>query len=308
MATQPPPTRNDIGSNFPPLDPPERLATRLELEQAEFIQRAMKLDMDSYGLPERPATDEDASILIDWEVERQKLAREVEKTRVAVGRPYLEAQRVANEFAKEIVSPLDARAKVIVSRVDAYRTAKREAEDARRREQERLEREKAQALAKEQREAEQAAEAARQTAAKAAEAIRAAETQEARDAAESQMREANAIAAEQSQAAEQAAEGAAQAGRVADAVEKSLDPTKMGQASKVSAGGGSASGTTVWRGQITDADKLMASLGPLGPGFLNDDITSAIARLVKGGARDLPGVTIRPETETSIRAKRPSKS
>ncbi len=300
------PPDHAIGANKPPLDEAEQLEKRLELEQAEFIQRGMDLDIQSHTLPERPSTDEEVALLIDWELARAKLDKAVEAQRLATGRPYLEAQRVINEFAKSITKPLDERKVVIVARVKVYQDAKRAKEEADRREHERLERERVAQEQERQRLANEAAAKAKAEADAAAEKIRTAGTETERAAAEVEMRDASATASEALQEAEQAGKAAAGAERVADAVGKTLDGGKLSQAARTTSGGGSALGKRVWRGQITDAVKVLESLGPLGLHFGDDDIRTAIDRAVKAGLRNpaLPGVNIFEDSEVNIRASR----
>ena len=299
-----------IGHNVAPLDHADDLVRRLELENAELFAEAVKLDEDARKLPKSPSTDEESGTVQDHVVAVKKLRKRIEDLRTTEGRPYLDATKALNALASDYDDPLGELAKTLTERVGIYAKAKAERERAERLERERLERERAE----EERRKEEAAraEAARiqREADEAAAKIRKAKDAEAREAAEKEMREKEAAAAVLRKQAEAASEQAAKSERRADAAEKAAHGD-VGKMSKVSAGGSTSSVSAFWEFHITDAEKLIASLGPLGPYLSNDTIQQAVGRAVREHTSaktittlKLPGVTITESTKTNISARR----
>lgn len=302
------------GGNVPPLDAPDQLPKRLELEYRDLIAEAADMETARFGLPEAPATDEEAAQVSDFVVKLKGLAKRMETARTTSGRPYLEGQRVINDFFGGFIGDIelqtDPRKGALVERVNIFSRAKAERERAERLERERLERVAAEA--KRQEEEAQRQEAARlQAAADAAAArIRQAADAATRAEAEKQMREADTAAAAARKAAEKAGDDAAKSERKADAFERAADGD-IGKLSKVSAGGSTSSVTMHWTHAITDAGKLLESMGPLGVHISNDAVIQAIGRIMREAektgtieALTVPGVRFFTQTQTNIRAAR----
>jgi hypothetical protein len=289
---------------------PVKLAERLELEHVELFDRAMALDAAGLKLPLEPQTDEESGALSDHVVALRSLAADAERARVEVGRPYLEGQRVTNATFAQIKEPCETGMKEFTRRVDAYRKAK-EARERRQREiAEQAERARA---AEAQRLADEAAAAARKSqeeADAAAAALKTAKTPEELAAAEQSLRDAEADASAQRRAAERHTEEVGQAEHAADANARAAAAPALGT---LSTGGASSGGSRRWVGRITDREKVLASLGPLGKWISNDAITQAIAAAVRDGVRDtkeapaFAGVSINHEEHTVIRSARKPK-
>lgn len=301
-----------LGDNKPPLEPAESLEKRLDLEQAALIGEAAALDVEFFKLPPDPATDEECAAVSGHVAKIKALNKKLEDARTTTGRPYLEANRVINGWFKEMTDPLALTADGLTKKVAAYARAKGEREAAERRQREAAERAAAEAARAEEQRQRAAADAAARSAEEAAARIRQAATPEARGEAETQMRQAEAQAGELREAAEASGKTAAQAERKADGHERAAggDLTRL---SRVAGATATASVSKVWAYTITDARKLLATLGPLAPYLSEMTISDAVARAVReqsqGGARPtivLPGVDIFQTDRANIRAARSS--
>lgn len=306
--------RERVGGNVPPLDPPETLAARLEREYAPVFSEVAQLKAASYGLPEKPATDEECGQLSDHVVKLARVARQLEDIRTTEGKPYLEGTRIINATFNDVRETIVAKgtglAAKLTERVRIYTAAKAERERAERLAREAEERKKVEAARAEEERQRKAAEAATAAADAAAAAIRNAATAAERNKAEAEMREQEGLASQARAGAEIASDAAAGAERRAETNARAA-AAPVSKFSKVAAGGSTASVTLRWTYRIDDMGKLRASLGPLESYLTEDIICAAVARAVReqslGGATPtikLPGVAIFQHEHTNISATR----
>lgn len=300
------------GSNFPPLDPPDTVEARIEREHAALFVEAAGLESEAFALPDTPKTDAECATITDHVVRVRRIAKRLDDARTEFGRPYLDATRKINALFGELHTPLVEKktglADRLTERVGIYARAKEEAERAERLERERIEREKAEAARREEDRKRQEAEAAQRAADEAAARVRAAQDAESRRAAQEEMQRQETIAAAARKDADKAEEEAGKSERRADVQARAAEGPGLG---RVSAAGSTSSVTKRWTHVITDADKLMASLGPLGAYLSNDTISQALARAVReaaaAGRADrlvLPGCRVFEESHTNVRAAR----
>lgn len=309
-------TPASMGDNFPPLDPPERITARLEREHAALLSEAANLEAESYGLPETPATDEEAAQVSDHIVKVKRVAAKLEDARTEAGRPYLEGQRNINTLFNDYRGPLVDKKTGLVDRlserVGIYNRAKEERERGERLERERLAREEAEAQRREEQRLRDVAEAAERAEQEAAARLRAAADQKARDAAQAEMQRQSAAAAAARKGADGAEKAAEKSERRAD-VDARVAAAPTGALGRVSAAGSTSSVTKFWTHTITDAGALMKSLGPLAEYLSNDTISQALARAVRERAAAgsienyvVPGVRFWQDSRTNVRAARGS--
>lgn len=303
-----------VGDNRPPLDDADHVGKRLEREHAALLAEASNLEAESYALPEAPETDADSAKISDFVIRVKRVAKRLDDTRTEAGRPYLEAGRVINALFNDYREPLIEKrtglADRLTERVTIYNNSKAEKERAERLERERQERARADEARREEQRKRDEAEAAQRRADEAAAQVRAATDKATREAAAAKMREEERTAASARREAETQATTAASAERKADQNERAASaPT--GQLGRVSDGGSTSSVSRKWTHTITDAGKLMASLGPLGEYLSNDTISQALARAVRERAAAgsietfvVPGCRFFQEAKTNITARR----
>lgn len=306
--------RTSLGGNNPPLDGPDHLGGRLERDHAALFAEVMALDVERFALPEAPETDDECAVVQDFIIKVKRVAKRLDDTRTEAGRPYLDAGRVINALFNDYREPLIEKrtglADRLTERVTIYNNAKAEKERAERLERERQERERAEVARREEQRQREEAEAAQRRADEAAAQVRAATDKASREAAAARMREEERAAAAARREAETQASAAASADRKADQNERAASaPT--GQLGRVSEGGSTSSVSRKWTHTITDAGKLMASLGPLGEYLSNDTISQALARAVRERAAAgsietfvVPGCRFFQEAKTNITARR----
>ena len=303
--------RERVGGNFPPLDHPTLLRTRLERDHAELIRAAAALELKLVDLPDAPADDAQCGALTEYVVEVKRLAKRVDDVRKEAKEPYLEGGRTVDAWFKELGDPLAGERGLVARvtpRITAYNRAKEERERAERRRQEEAARVAAAEAARKAQEERLAAERAAAEAEEAARRLRAAETDEARAAAFSDMQSAETVAQAARSIADDQEKYAAQHERKAD---QHAAAAERGGLGRVATGAATSSVTKVWVGQITDAPKLFASLGPLGPYLPDAEIRAAIDRAVRQAAAQgrvadltIPGVRVFEDIRTNFRATR----
>ena len=308
----PKPPADLTGHNNPPLERAEDLALRLEKEAEDLLVRAANMDFACAGVPALLETAEHAELATDAIARAKAVLKETETFRVEQKAPYLAGVRVVDNFAAEISAPLGKTVENLTARLNNYQRVQREKEAAEQRERERLKREEEARAREAERVAQEAARRAEQEAQEAARRIREANDAEGREKAAQAMREAEARAAEQRAMAEASSKDAAQAARTAEVASKASSG-QIGAAARVTSGGSTAGTTRYWSHAIQDSEKLMASLGPLGPHFSNDAISTALSTVSKtfGPAKDgakpgveIPGVRYFVDFRTSVGTKR----
>lgn len=307
--TNPGPREAVPGDNSPPPDT-EILQDRLEADYAILVNAAADIEVRAFSLPTEPKTDEECALLISYAADAKRVIKTAENGHTEEKAPHLALGRTVDGFFKSLWSPLQARVESVEGRINAYNRAKAAREAAERAEKARLEREAAEAARRAQEAAARAAEKARQEEEAAAAKLRAAASEKARLEAAEQMREA-AQASEAARADEKEAGAAAVASeRVAESHERAASGS-VAQLGKVTATGASAAVTTFWNHSITDAAKLMETLGPLGPYLSNDAIIQAIGALKRELGKgdklaefNLPGVNFFKDSRTNVRQAR----
>lgn len=294
--------------NNPPEDP---YLARLEEEHSKLADEAADLELEALSLPERVNTEEEAAKVTNFVAKAKTLTRKTEKTREGEKEPWLSRGRTVDAFFKKLAAPVSARVTRLEADLNAFARAKAERERAERLERERKEREAAEAKRREEEEARRAAERAQREAEEAAARVRSAADAEERAEAERVMREADQRAAEERRAAETAGKEAATASRIADTHGKAAAGA-VGKLAKTTADGGSTSTTTFWTYRIADEEKLLESLGPLGP-YVHRDAVAAAVNLAKrnhvasGTIADLsiPGVEFFQDQKTNVLVAKP---
>ena len=292
-----------MGDNRPPSDEPLKL--RLEEDNAELLTTAANLEMQASKLPKEIETEDHLAEVNGWIVLAQNAGKTAESARKAEKEPFLRAGKFVDEFFGSIDKGLKSRMATLEQRKVPYLKAKRAREEAERAA-------RAAELRRAQEEAEQRQRDERAAAAKAAaeaEAaaalLRNAATPEEMDAAEKVAREANKNQELAEAAVVQAGKDSKAAGKVADREEKILAGDHRHVLGKVSAGGASSALKVEYRPDVHNQQRMMSSLGPLGP-FLGDAaIEAALKRAAKAEPRPaIPGVDYVEEHTASTRASR----
>ena len=122
------------------------------------------------------------------------------------------------------------------------------------------------------------------------------------DEAEASLRLAGRDVGKANRLADRAAEDARKALLAADRLEKKAE---LGGAAKTTTGGASASLSTVWMARVVDFERLVESLGPLGPHLSEQAIRDAATRAARSATRPtVPGVEYHQETEVKASESR----
>lgn len=307
--TSPGPADQSIGANNPPTDV-ELLTARLERDQAALIEACAAIEIEGFGMPEAPATDEEVAKLTEFVAKAKALVKKAESTHTDEKKPFLDQGRAVDAFFKGLWTPLETTIKANEARINAYTRAKAEKERqerlARQREEERI----AAQRREEQERAEAEAREAERRAAEAAEAIRKAATPEERQEAAAAMNEAEQAGVAARAEAEEAGQEAAQAERLSESHGRAAGGS-VGRLGRVTTGGASSAHTTFWNHRIVDAEALVASLGPLGPYLPNDAIVQAIGAAKREAiaaktieSLSIPGVEFFEDSRTTVRQAR----
>lgn len=275
--------REVIGGNEPPLSEQlklseEALAARVEAlaERANKLPRKLVDATADSDIAEIGAVVRDASAL----------SREVEKRRVAVKQPYLEAGQTVDEFFKAMSGRMDRVAKAFTDLVAKYREEKRLAEA------------KAKVEAERQRfEAERAAAAERERLARA-------EEERLRKEAEDAAARGRAATAKLAQERAQAASAAAAEANAALEVASVAKPPEVAPAPLVATKTEVAPDLTLgatleWAHEITDLAHL--DLEVLRPYLKPDHVEAALKMAVRQGVRTCAGAKIYQREKVSFR-------
>jgi hypothetical protein len=287
-----------IGDNLPPLDTPDQLRHVLERDYGALLDEAADLALLSYELPNPPKTDDESGEVADFILKLRRLSKRADEERLAVGKPYRDAQGVANRFFEGVTDPCEELMKRLSKAIDDYRRAR----EQRIRQQQELER---RAELKRQKEAEEAAEALRKQSEAAAAASRQAamqmeEAQSAEEiaAAETALREARRQEATFTAEAVELQHQANEAGEQVEALENAQLPGLQGATA-------AAVPTSNWTYVIEDEPALLKSLGPLGMYFGVEAIAKALRAAIREGVRvGVDGVRIYQATSTTIRSSK----
>lgn len=287
-----------IGDNLPPLDYPDQLLRVLERDFGKLLDDAADLEMESFSLTVPPTTDEQSGQIADFILKVRRLSRRADEERLSVGKPYRDAQAVANRFFEGVTDPCGELMRRLGKAVDDYRRAR---EQRIHQEQELARR----AELKKQKEAEEAAAAARKQAEAAAEASRQAamqmeQAQSAEEiaAAERAIHEARMREITYGDQADELQHQANEAGDQVEALENAQTPGLQGATA-------AATAVKTWTYVIEDEPALLASLGPLGMYFGIGAIAQALRAAIRDGVRvGITGVRIYQDTTTTIRSSK----
>ena len=122
------------------------------------------------------------------------------------------------------------------------------------------------------------------------------------DEAEASLRLAGRDVGKANRLADRAAEDARKANLAADRLEKKAE---LGGAAKTTAGGASAALKLVWMAHVVDLERVVESLGPLGPHLSEQTIRDAATRAARSATRPtVPGVEYHQETEVKASESR----
>lgn len=267
------PAAATIGHNKPPVEEEARAAfrDRLIAERPDFEQRVEELE--GAALRVRVTNDEEYGRAGDYLKMLRAATAHVTDAHKAAKEPYLSAGRVIDGLKNDLIARLDSCKEQVQPAMNQY-AAEKEA-------RERAERERV--LAEQRAAAEAAARAERERQeAEAAAARAAAEATSAEEQAE-----AAALAEEARRRADELAENAVAAAEV-----KRAEPVR-------SDGGTTVSTKTVWNSEVEDYAKAFKAVKT--DPKVKKEIEAAIARLVRAGQREIPGVRIWPTKQAVAR-------
>lgn len=283
---EPETNRLGIGGNTPPLE--ERIAMEFRdalLERrSDFIDRmesaiaavGRAIILNADGNPQL-VTEDDETLGRAGDLEKILRACDghISETHKAVKQPYLDGGRAADAEKNRLIHPItEARHRLRdgMNALMAKREAARRAEEARIAAEQRAAEDRARAAEAERRRAEEAATAA------------AREAEQARMAGDAEAMEAARIAEQQAAADARAAERRMENETFAAAQAAPRNEPVRSDA------GATISGKTVWNSAVEDYAKAMKSVRS--DPKVKEAIDAAVARLVRAGQREIPGVKI----------------
>jgi hypothetical protein len=292
------------GDNNPPTDV-NPLEERLNEAHRSLVDQAAELEITAASLPREVTSEEDVALLNAWILKAQTVGRTAEKHRKDEKEPFLRAGKVVDGFFNGIADGLARRVKGLEDRKVPFLRAKRAREEADRAAS-------AAALRRSQQEAADRVEQERQEAQRKRDEaerllgeLRAATDPEVIERLEGAYRAAARDAQLSDAAADQAVKDARKVEKAAVREERILAGDHRHVLGKVQEGGGSSSLRTSWKPEVHNAQRLMASLGPLAP-FLGDQaVDAALARAAKAEVRPaIPGVDFVEDFQSQTRASR----